>query len=283
VTAPRHPPSPLGEADRQAVMAYVDGELEGDAAAAFEARLAVEPMLAGAVAAERALRATLAAAYDPVLDEPLPEALQRLVAAPQAPAEVVSLASARAARAGPPSAPSAANDPAARPWRWPEWAAMAACLVLGVAIGIAGLWRGGGDVPDGAAATLARAADGRLLAQGTLAERLDVALASEPAADGIAIGLSFRATGGGWCRSFAMAGAAPAGGALAGIACQAAPSSKAWTVHALAPAPGADAGGGYRTAATALPPTLLTVVDDLRAGDTLDAAAERAARDAGWR
>ena len=62
----------LTDIDRLAVMAWVDGELPPADQAAFDARLAREPALASAVARERALRASLQAAYAPVLDEPVP-------------------------------------------------------------------------------------------------------------------------------------------------------------------------------------------------------------------
>ena len=58
------------------VAAYVDGELDTAARARFEADMARDPSLADAVAAQRRLRARLAAAYDPVLSEPVPPALR---------------------------------------------------------------------------------------------------------------------------------------------------------------------------------------------------------------
>ena len=55
------------------------------------------------------------------------------------------------------------------------------------------------------------------------------------------------------------------------------------TRHRPAPARPALAAGAYRTAASPFSPALLQAVDALRDGDTLDAAAEAAARAKGWK
>lgn len=243
------------------LMAYVDGELDSAQAAQFEAQVAADPALQRAVQRQRDLRAALSAAYDPVLSEPVPPGLRALV---QAPAQVVSIDAARAARA----LPQAASKPR---WSWPEWGAMAASLVVGLTLGLSGPWRATGAAP-----ALARSADGTLLAEGQLDRQLTSALAGDPPA-GVAVGLSFAALDGryGYCRSFVLQGAQ----ATAGLACR---GAEGWVVQALVPAI-AQPQGGYRTAATALPPALLQIVDQMRAADPLDAAAERAARDAGWK
>jgi len=51
--------SALNDHDRIAVMAYVDGEMPPEDVALFEPRFALEFALVGAVARERALRASL--------------------------------------------------------------------------------------------------------------------------------------------------------------------------------------------------------------------------------
>lgn len=235
------------------VMAYVDGELDAVARAAFERELAADPDLRAAVEREQALRAALAAAYDPVLDEPVPPALQQALQP-----RVIDLAAAREAR---------------RPrWSWPEWGALAASLVLGLAFGV---WGGATSFVRGES-LLARSAEGGWLAQGTLARVLDEALAAEPERTpaGYAVGLSFETRDGRYCRSFALA-AAPAS---TGLACR---DEAGWNVLALAPAEAAS--GAYRQAATTLPATLLPLIERLREGEMLDAAGERAARGHGWR
>lgn len=243
------------------VAAYVDGELDAAARAAFEAELAADAALREAVQRERALRAALADAYAPVLDEPVPPALQ---AALQPAAPLVDLAAVRAARAA---------RAAPRAWRAPQWGALAACLVLGAGLG---LWAGprlGLSVDP--AGWIATAPGGALVARGRLDRALDEALAADAPVGGLAVGVSIATRDGRYCRSFVLDGAAP----TAGLACR---RDGVWQLQALAPAEAA-AGGAYRPAASALPPALLQQLDALRDGDALDAAGERAARARGWR
>lgn len=252
--------------DADQVMAYVDGELDAVARAAFEAALANDAGLSAAVQREQALRVTLAAVYDPVLDEPVPAALRAALQPTNT--AVVDLAAARAARVP--------RDVAPRRWRqwhWPEWGAMAACLALGTALGVWGLAPGVGGTDE----IVARRADGTLVAQGALDRLLTGTLAAD--ADpprGLNVGLSFKARDGRYCRVFSI----EAGAATAGLACR---DGSAWQLQALAPSEAASAPpGAYRQAATALPRALLPIVERLRDGEVLDTAGERAARERGW-
>jgi len=218
------------------LMAYVDGELGEPERAAFEQELAADPELQREVARQQDLRRRLSAAFDPVLEEPVPLPL--------------SLAA------------EAANAPGRRSWRAPHWAAMAACLALGVVLGRAVLPTQGPLTER----------DGVLVVRGELSQALDRRLASE--AGPIRVGLSFQDHQGAFCRTFQSA---PDG--LAGVACRA---SQGWTARAVtawSPRPEA----AYRTAGSEAPPAVLAAVDELIAGEPLDAAAERAARDRGWR
>ena len=151
------------------LIAYVDGELDAAARAAFEAEMAADPALAAEVALHRGLAARVGAAYAPILDEPVP-------------AQLVAMA-------------SAAND--ARPgWMRlgpPAWAAMAACLVVGVLAGRLA-WPQPGPLV---------ARDGALTARGELAGALTTQLAAEPGV--VKVGLSFRAADGRYCRTFQSA------------------------------------------------------------------------------
>lgn len=243
------------------VMTYVDGELDPAAAAAFEREIEADAKLRAAVERERLLRARLAAAFDEALDEPVPERLRALLtpaaepampaAAPVA-APVADLAAARAAkreRAG---------------WGWAQWGGMAASLALGLVIGPRLI----GDAPE-----LERMADGGLRAGGALAAALDRQPSGERGA-AAQVALSFVEQGGAYCRAFTLSG-----GGAAGVACRA---DGAWRVQQLELG-GAAPSGEYRMAATALPPALLQAIDAMRAGDALDAGAERAARERGWR
>ena len=264
--------SDITETDRIAAMAYVDGEMAPSDLADFEARLAREPALAGAVARERALRESLASAYAPALDEPVPAALLDLLAVPE-PA-IKPVAANDAVTIGASDAHRAAL-PHARRWQWPEWGAMAACLVLGVLLGarvLAPHPAGGGDT-----LALGVASDGAVTAQGALREALEQHVAGivlDPNSP-VTIGLTFRNHARQYCRTFTLDNAS------SGIACK---QSDGWVVANLEHASGAPAkAGAYRAAATPFSPALLQSIDAMREGDTLDAAAEKTAQAKGWK
>ena len=269
--------SALDEHDRIAVMAYVDGEMPPEDVARFEPRLALEPALADAVARERALRARLQSAYAPVLDEPMPAGLLDLLAIPDAAAQA---APSHVAANEP--LPTGTNDaaraalPPARRWAWPQFGAMAASLVLGLLVGarlLAPHPAAGGDT-----LALAVAPDGAITAQGALRDALDQDIAGtvlDPNAK-VGVGLTFRDHAKAYCRTFTLDSAS------SGIACR---QADGWVVAHLEHGRNAREGeqGGYRTAASPLSPTLLQAIDAMREGDTLDAAAESAAKARGWK
>lgn len=179
----------------------------------------------------QAERRRLAAAFDPVLDEPVPQRLRALLTPAAAP--VVDLAAVRAGRRRMPT--------------WAAWGGMAATLLLGTLLGTRLA------PPVAPAAT----SPGDLIATGDVAQALEHRLASDtPGA--VAVQLSFKDQRGRYCRSF--------------------------TTSRVAALPGpATADGHLRQAASALPASVLAAVDAQAAGDPLNAAQERAARDAGWR
>jgi hypothetical protein len=195
-----------------------------------------------------------------------------------------------------PDAPAtAANDPipigagdahrAALPherrWHWREWGAIAASLVVGVVVG------GRVLVPHPTVGSTDRVAldvrgDGAVVAQGALRDALEQRIAGtvlDPNSP-IAVGLTFRDRARDYCRTFTLDAAS------SGIACK---QADGWVVAHLERTPGraappsAGVAGAYRTAASPYGPGLLQAVDALRDGDTLDAAAETAARAKGWR
>ena len=230
-----------GMTPEERLIAYLDGELDAEARARFEAEAAADPRLAAELAAHRRVGRRVTGAYAPVLDEPVPPHLVALV--------------------------TAANDraPARAPSRLglPQWAGLAACLVAGVLVGRLA-WPQSGALA---------ARDGALVARGSLDRALTAQLASDEGP--IRIGLTFRAADGRYCRTFAD----PAE-ALAGLACRQSGRWLAVTTATLAPAAGAAP--AYRTAASETPAAVLAAVDALKAGDALDAKAERAARDRAW-
>jgi len=273
----------LNEHDRIAVMAYVDGEMPAEDVARFEPRLALEPALADAVARERTLRASLQSHYAPVLDEPMPAGLLDLLAIPDAAAKAapVHLVAAPVAAANE-ALPAGVNDgaratlPPARRWAWPQFGAMAASLVLGLLFG-ARLFATH-PAPGGDALALNVAPDGAITAQGALRTALEQDVAGtvlDPNAK-VGVGLTFRDHARQYCRTFTLDSES------SGIACK---QPEGWVVAHLEHGRNARAGeqGGYRTAASALSPTLLQAIDAMRDGDTLDGPAETAARAQGWK
>lgn len=192
----------------------------------------------------KAERRRLSAAFDGVLDEPVPDRLKALLAEPAPAPQVVDLGAVRAQRRAMSS--------------WAAWGGMAATLVLGTVIGT----RLAPSVGDG---------QDRLVATGAIAQALDRQLASAPAG-AVAVQLSFKAKDGRWCRSFSTA-------AAAGLACR--EPDGAWALQQVAAVTAAPS--GMRQAASSLPPTVLAAVDAAMAGEALNAEQEKAARDKGWR
>lgn len=242
------------------ILAYVDGELDAAEAARVEAAMAADPAVADAVARARRLRAQLREAFDPMLDEPVPAHLLALARG----------ATAAAPAPAPARVPEANVHPLPRParrrWALPEWTAMAAALVLGIAVSRLAMAPPAGPLVS---------ESGRLLADGALAESLQSQLGTETG-EGLRIGLSFRDRDGAYCRAFRVGGERD----LAGLACRA-PDGR-WQVPVVASVPPV-AGDGLRQATTALPDAVLAELDARIDGEPLDADQERAARDAGWR
>lgn len=238
--------------------AFVDGELGAAEQARIEQAASADPALALRLAREQALREQLRMAFDPVLDEPVPA---RLAEALKSKAAVVDVDPSRLQR-------PAAND--SRGWGWPQWGAMAACLLLGLF--------GGRLLPRPAAEDGLPLAQrgGTWVAQGPLAQALSTQLASTQAADApVRVGISFLSREQRYCRSFAWRGDA------AGVACREgdAWALQVWTQQARTAPPGGD----LRMAATPIPAAVLKAVDDTIQGAPLDAEAERTAAARGWR
>ena len=223
--------------------AWLDGELGPAEAAEMEAKVAADPDLARLAKQHRALGGRLHRAFDTIADAPGPEHLQP---AARSSAEVVDLAAAREKR----RLPSA-----------PQWTALAATLAVGVLVGSL--------VPREASAPV-EVQGGKLYATAALSQSLDTALASAPTAD-MRIGITFRDRAGDICRSFTNT-------ASSGLACR---SGGRWQLNGMFAAPEGQ-GANYRMAA-GMDPNLAALVDSTIAGEPLDAADEKAARDKGWR
>ncbi|MGH8251966.1 MAG: anti-sigma factor family protein [Steroidobacteraceae bacterium] len=236
------------------LMAYADGELDLVAGAEIEAAMAADPAVARIVERHRALAGRVQEAYRGVLGEPVPERLASLVAKPPAGA-VVDLAAKRDERESAPAQPGRL--------RLPQWSALAASLALGLLLGLL--------LTRGPSAPYEETTAG-LVARGELEQALTTRLASASGPSAVRVGISFMNRSGGYCRTFHMQHET----ALAGLACRA---GEAWRLQVLAAAPKHE---GELRAAAAMPMAVLQAVDSAIDGEPLDAAAESAARDAGW-
>lgn len=224
--------------------AYADGALDAEEQGTVERALLADPELRRRLEAHRRLRAALSERYGPVADEPVPERLSALLAPGP---EVVDLAAARDKRAARRSL-----------FRWPHYGAMAASLAAGLLAGQLA-FSGGGPVGMESGAMVARA---------DLARALETQLASAPEGADTRIGLTFADGEGRICRTFNRPD-------LSGIACR---EQGAWRL-AVTAAP-ASGTGEYRQAGA---PAVLAQAQEMMAGQPFDAAAEKAARDRGWR
>lgn len=220
------------------IAAFADGQLEGAELERIAAAVAADPALEKQVAAHRALAQRLGAHFAPVAAEPVPDHLAALLKAPQD--NVASLADARARRKGPPR------------WAWLAGPALAASLVLALTL------RPAGDAG---------------YADAQLASALDSQLVAGQQADApVRVLLSFRDSGGAYCRAYERA-------ASAAIACR---DAQGWQLrnHSAASSGGAPA-GEYRQAGSA--GDVLAAAQAMAAGPALSAEEELAARRNGWR
>jgi hypothetical protein len=160
------------------------------------------------------------------------------------------------------AAATVANDPVRRrAARLGPWAAVAASLVVGLIVGRGFLAPRGPIVERG----------GALVADGQLATALTSQLSAQPGV--VKVGLTLKTPQGRYCRTFESRL-----DRLAGVACR---QDGRWVIRTVtAWRPPVET--AYRQAASDTPPEVLATVDAL-SGQSLDAEAERAARDAGWR
>ena len=228
--------------------AWLDGELSGDEAARMESKVATDPRLSELAEQHRALSSRLRSAFDTVSEAPLPERLVE-AASPQR-SEVVDF-------------PRHRRERERRGWAsLPQWAAMAATLVIGLFVGQM--------VREPANAPVELDREG-IYAAAALDQALDAQLASAPEAGDVRIGLTFRDQGGAICRSFT-------GEQASGLACR---DGERWRVRGLFAAPEGQS-TDYRMAA-GTDPNLAALVDSTIAGEPFDASQERNAQQRGWR
>ena len=244
-------------------MAYADGELDAAERAAVESAMREDPQIEERIAQHRALRQRVHSAYSAELSEAVPE---RLLTAARSAAglpgsKVVSLDEARAAMHRSKRARSGAQ--------WRTAGTIAASVLVGVSLGFI-MW-GRTESP------LMRSAGGALVARGQLARALSEQLAADQTrTSAVQIGLSFLGKSGEYCRTFALSGAS----SPSGLACR---HGEEWRLQALSQGPDRAAGDSeYRTAGSAMSASILKLVEGQIAGEPLDQAGERAARQRDW-
>jgi hypothetical protein len=251
------------------LMAYADGELDAAAREAVESAMREDPQIAARIARHRALRLQVQAAYAAELSEEVPQRL--LTAAKYAAAQGATDTGRKVVNLRDPArAPYERGAPRRRRWR--TVGTLAASVVAGVGVGFL-IWGRAGS-------PFVRGAGGELLARGPLAQALSSQLVAEQSGrSGVLIGLSFLAKSGDYCRTFALAAAVP----QSGLACR---HGEAWQVQALMQGSGGTGSTGstteFRTAGSTTPATILTLVEGQIAGEPLDPAGERAARQRDW-
>lgn len=238
--------------DDETLMRRIDGELTPQEGERIDAEALTDAELAGRLRAMRSLR-TLAGEAFAVQPDARDEALARLIA------------EADRARVSPWAGFGRAVAEAFAPRRAAIWGGLAAAtFVAGVFVG---------PLLKGSEPAFTLAPGGEITDAG-LVRVLDTRLASEgPDADGRAVALTYRGADGTWCRTFRADDAG-----VAGLACR---DAGQWAIRAVAPL--GEAFGEVRTAGADMPSTILSAVDASLSGETLDAAAEARARDAGWR
>ena len=233
------------------VIAYVDGELDGEAHLSFELRLASESELAERVAAHRWMARQVTAAYGPPPQADDDYALIARLGLGDC--RVVALADHRPFVDRRPQAKVAALI------------AMAASLVLAIIAGSTALT---------STSSFVRVPEGSRIASGVLAAGLSDQLAGEQGR--VRIGLSFRSEKG-VCRTFST----DQGGS--GIGCR---EGDHWLVPMMTTnhaRKGGDASTDYRLAGGDIPATVMAEVDRRIRGEPLSPADEKLLRRRHWR
>ncbi len=230
--------------------AYADGELSGAQLDEIELAIAADPSLVRKVKEHRALRASLLAHFAPIVDQPVPDRLTRMLSGQEErdspeneiSENVVSFVPARERHEAKKAIPR---------WGWVVVPAIAASLALVL------MPRGGSETSGFAAPQLALALDQQLVA-------------TQPADADTRILLSFRSKDGDLCRAFS-------GAEAGGIACRV---EGGWRLRNVLQG-SQTAAGEYRQAGTD-DAALLAMVQDMADGPALDSDQEATAKQDGW-
>jgi len=237
--------------DEETIIAYVDGECDAVTARRIEKAMATDGILVERIAREQALKSRLAAHYDPVAQEPVPDRLTALLTASMESNVDNSFAGRKADEDG--------KGARRQGFGVAQWGAMAATLALGIVVGQFGLGQNGGPIGQ---------QDGALIASGALETALEKQLASAQNDDSsYRIGLTFRSRSDQICRSFD-------GESVAGIACKA---NGHWQLEDIIPG---KATSGYRQASSS---EINARAAAMMAGDPVNADNERKLMENGWK
>lgn len=231
------------------IAAFADGELPAGREAAIREAIAADPELAKQVQRHRALSARLSQHYAPVLDEEVPDRLADLLTA-RKDETVVDFAAARQKQEA-----RKREAPSRRPhWGWIAGPALAASLAIAVILGDSDTETGAGYAGPQLAAVL----DDQLVAE-------------QPPAAETRVLLSFQDESSRFCRAYS-------GVSGGGIACR---DEKGWKIQRRSE--GGEAASTEFRMAGADDGAILAEAQDMATGPALDAAAEQAARERGWR
>lgn len=233
---------------QEQIVAYVDGELDDADRAEVEAAAKADPVVAADIAAHRSLRAQLAAAFGPIADEPVPEALLRAADPSLLPTSWGGGSAARGAYG------RVRHLRLTRPLIT-QITAMAACLAAGVLLTFA-VTAPRGDFTTGSSG---------LIARGNLKQALNTQLAADTST-GPHIGMTFHDGDGAVCRTFTTS-------VNEGLACR---DGADWRIDVAARA---EKRPEFSQASSSL---ITQAVEARINGDVFDADAERNARSDGW-
>ena len=240
--------------DDDKLMAFADGELGPAEREEVERALADRSDLRARVEEQRRLRQTLREHYGPVASEEVPEGLLAMLGGSSSGSidgdNVASLASVRPRRRS----------------RSLTWVGSAAAAAAAFAIGLFA-----GPVLLNQEQAPIATQDGMLVAQGELRQALETQLAStQPPGATHRIGLTFSDEQGDYCRTFESVD-------VAGLACR---EGGNWAVVVAESGTGTEVSPEYRQAGSS---TIMAAAQSRMAGAPLDASAERAVVESGWK
>lgn len=180
--------------DPEHLMAYVDGQTDADETARIEAAIAADPLLRARAQGWRAQNQALRAAFDPILQEPVPQRLQDALAHD---AQILAFA------------------PKRRNWR-----VLSASLIGLAAAALLGFQLGAGQSNG-----LLRTGGGGAWAKGELARALEHQASGQPGKGQVAIAFTVQDQNDAPCRAFRVHSQG-----LDGLACR---QDAGWSVMAL--------------------------------------------------